>query len=128
MDFLDICMGRYYQTNTGKYYVTLPGNDPHDAPIIFDYEYADVTSKSVKQLLSNLTEYEGITTAIKTREQHPWKIGSYVILSDGKLCVITGVAEDRTNTLKESARIHAIPPGTEYVIRLTEYENPMEIA
>ena len=131
MDFLDICMGRYNQTCTGKYYKMLPdateitddaGNVPYGIP--FDYEYVDVTTRAYKQLIGNLTESEGIVTAIKTREALEWKIGAFIILMDGKLCSVISINEDRSNTGKEAARILPIPLGTEYVLRLTEYENP----
>ena len=129
MDFLDIMQGRLFNTYAGKYYDKIPdaefdANVSQDAAMHFDYEYVDVTSKTYKHLTSNLTESESTATAIKTSEQLAWRVGGFVILTDGRLCTIISVTEDRTNSSQEAGRLFAIPLGTEYILRLTEYENP----
>ena len=130
MDFLDIMQGRLFNTYAGKYYEKLPDatlDEEQDAAFQFDYEYIDMTSKTYKHLISNLTECDGVTSAIKTNEQLKWRVGGFVILTDGRLCTIVSVNEDRTNASQEAGRLLAIPLGTEYILRLTEYENPRGI-
>lgn len=138
MDFLDIAMGHYNQTHTGKYYEEIPDvfyktigfdSTEYQIPAIpFDYEYVDNTTWAYKQLISNLTELNGAVTSIKTREQLKWKVGSFVALMDGRLCVIKSVSQDRNAANKESARLLPIPLGTEYILHLVEYENPRRLS
>ena len=132
MDFIDICMGRYQQTYTGRYLKKLPTplfnpENEQEPAIPFDYEYVDATTRTYKQLISNMTETDGITAVIKTREHLDFKIGAFVSLMDGKLCAITGISDDRTNANIEAARFLNLPFGVEYILRLTEYENPRGI-
>ena len=137
MDFLDIAMGKFNQTYTGKFYKALPSpvlpqsdEDLYEIvdPEIFNYEYVQVTSKTYKKLIDNLTEAEGITTVIKTRNHLKWKIGSYVILMDGRMCTVTSVIEDRSNTNSEAARLFPFPLETEFILQLVECENPRGIS
>ena len=139
MDFLDIAMGHYNQTHTGKYYEEIPDvfydtdanifpRDQQIPAIPFDYEYIDNTTWAYKQLISNLTELNGAVTSIKTREQLKWKVGSFAALMDGRLYVIKSVSQDRSTANKESARLLPVPLGTEYILHLVEYENPRRLA
>ena len=128
-------MGRYHQTYTGRYFKSIPeplsltpdSSEIQDPAIPFDYEYVDATTRTYKQLISNITESDGITAVIKTREHLDFKIGAFVSLMDGKLCAITAISDDRTNANIEAARFLNLPFGAEYILRLTEYENPRGI-
>ena len=141
MDFLDICMGKYFQTHTGRFFKSLPNNsfinpesdsdklyeiESTDA-IDVDYEYVDPTEWHYKNLLGNLTESKAANATIKTKEQIPYNPRSYFLLDDGRLCLITSVTQDTQAAQREAARLFPVPLGTEYVLRLTEIENPWEL-
>lgn len=136
MDFIDILRGRFYATYSGKYFYKLPSpvNITREEDLYkiesakpFEYEYVDATSWQYKQLLANLVECEGATTAIKTTTPHEWKNGAFVILQDGRLFVIRSVTRDERESNVENARFMMIPRVTSYVIGLVERENPWEI-
>lgn len=134
MDFLDVCTGKYYQYHTGVYYVTLPNpineiTSPSDLfgfdeGAFFDYEYVDPTEWRYKQLLSNLTEHTMASATIKTKEPIKFNPKGYILLDNGRLCQMLSVTEDTNSANREAAILMPVPPGTDYVIRLVEIENP----
>ena len=137
MDILDIYNGRFYQTYSGRYFRRLPESitflrsvedlykveDGED----FDYEFVDPTSWNYKKLFGNLTELEYANASIKSRDALDWKVKGYVVLEDGRLYIISFVAEDTMAAEREAARLMPIPVGTEYILRLVEVENPAEV-
>ncbi len=141
MDFLDICIGKYFQTHTGRYFKCLPNNtyiDPDNDSdklyeventnaIYVDYEYVDPTEWHYKNLLGNLTETSAANATIKTKEPITFSPRSYFLLDDGRLCQVTSVTQDTSAAQREAARLFPVPLGTEYVLRLTQVENPWEI-
>ena len=138
MDFLDICMGKYFQTHTGRYFEHLPQVLPDgiqsdedlyklESSRDLDYEYVDPTEWHYKTLLTNLTESEMASATIKTNTDLKFKVKSFVLLDSGRLCQILSVTEDTAAAQREAARLMPIPVGTEYVIRLLEVENPWGI-
>lgn len=136
MDYLDIMQGRYFSTLTGKYYEELPvgglvekGKNPNTRAVgvPMDYETVDPTEWRYRNLITNLVEKEAATLTIKTREALGYKVGSFIITMDGRLCEITSVIQDVRSAQKEALRIFPAPFGTEYIIRLTERDNPWGI-
>ena len=138
MDYLDIIAGRYYSTLTGKYYEVLPigvalagkdeDHDPRTVGIPFDYEIVDPTEWRYRNLITNLVEKEAATLTIKAKDLLGYRVGSFVVTMDGRLCEITSIVQDTKNSRLEATRIFPIPLATEYVLRLTERENPWGIA
>ena len=133
MDFLDIAMGRYNQTQTGKYYEHIPesvgvgSGETTCVAIPFDYEFVYMQSRTYKHLINNLTDEKANVTAIKTLEALSWHNGGYVVLMDGGLYRIVGIDTDKTKARKEASRILSSAFCTEYIIRLVEIDNPRGI-
>ena len=132
MDYIDVLEGRFYQTYTGKYYermaqpVKIEDKGElykRETAKIFDYEHVDVISCHYKQLLFNLIDTDGRNTVIKTKEPLSFRVGSFVILSDGKTYVIREVREDTREANRESARLMIIPCGIFRLLVLSEQEN-----
>lgn len=138
MDYLDLMLGKYYQTMTGKYFEDIPightlrtedgAADSRSVGIPFDYETVNPAEWHYKNLLSNLVEKEAATLTVKTREAIGFRVGSYVLTMDGRLCEITSVTEDVRGAGIEAMRLMPLPLGTEYILRLTERENPFGIS
>ena len=125
MDYLDILNGKYYQTYDGSYYKRLPrAGEQTEAPIAFSYEHIDPTEWRYKQLLQGLNETAAATASIKTRENHDYQVGKWVVLQDGKLYTILSCSLDMNAASREAARLLQIPIGAEYILRLAERENP----
>lgn len=134
MDYLDIIQGRYYQTQGAKYYRQLPipetgaAQSPEAIPQPFEYEAVDPTEWHYRQLLQNLIDKEAATYTIKTKTRLVWRVGGYVVTMSGRLYKIISVTEDVSATSRQARRLFAVPVGTEYVIRLSEIENPWGIS
>lgn len=136
MDFIDIIEGRYYKTHTGRYYPVLPKlftgtlSDLYnsDTGIDFDYEPVDPTAWRYRNIINNLSDKQSADATIKTCEADEWKVGAHVLLDNGRLCMILSVSEDVQAASREAARLMPIPPGTEWVIRLVEVDNPWGLA
>ena len=129
LDLIDILQGRFNQTNPGLYYEKRPrpqssqdlNNSSVGQPL--DYEVINPYEYHYRSLLGNMTDTKSITTAIKTKDQYDYRVGGFIVLSDGRTCQIDAVTVDTGNTKKQARRVFPIPLGTEYVIRLIEVDN-----
>ena len=117
LDLMDILEGRFEQTYPGTYYVKKPR-------AVLNYEFIDPTSYHYRSILGNMTDTTSIICAIKTKDNYDYKIGGYIVLSDGRLCTINAVTQDTSKTAKQARRMFPIPLGTEFIIRLIEVDNP----
>lgn len=137
MDLLDILEGRYHTTHTGRYFERLPV--PMSYPVTveqlyeydegkdFDYRIVNPEERRYKMLLNNLSEPDGATATVSTREDLDWGNKAYVLLDDGTLYTVISITKDLESTEDEASRLMTIPVGTEYILRLVEKENPWEI-
>lgn len=130
MDFLDIMNGRYYHTQAGGLYKTLPtatytvdDETVHKARIPIDYETVNMQEWRYQQILRNLVGTDAGVTAIKTRIDYGFAVGQHVALWDGGLYRITGVMRDTSGATPESFYVLPTPLGTEYILTLTQVEN-----
>lgn len=134
LDLMDILEGRFEQTCPGTYYVKKPravlnyesAQDGVEGKPL-DYEFIDPTSYHYRSILGNMTDTTSIICAIKTKDNYDYKIGGYIVLSDGRLCTINAVTQDTSKTAKQARRMFPIPLGTEFIIRLIEVDNPRGI-
>ena len=134
LDILDILEGRAEQTAPGTYYPDAPdsilyptsaaqlGEKSTGYPI--DYEYVDPASWSYRTLFSSIMDGASSVIGIKTRDQFDYKVGGYIVLTDGSLCQITAFSKDVRAAQKGALRYGAAPIGTEYVLRLVSVDNP----
>ena len=137
MDYLDIATGKFFQTFTGVYFEEMPEailNTTdleqlyrHSAGTPFDYEYISPTEYRYRNLIGNLAETEAADATVKTVCPLPSRVGSYVLLMDGRLCTVISVTQDASAASREAARMMPLPPGTEFILRLTARENPRGI-
>jgi hypothetical protein len=118
IDLLTIMQGRYNKTLLGNYYPTQT-----DTAIPFDYEIIDSKGKDYRTV-SNLTVNEYGYTTVKTNDPLEWKIGGFVTLQTGGLYLIEQIREDQGSVSKQAYRNVALALGVEYVLRLTEVDNP----
>lgn len=134
LDLLDILQGRAAQTNPGEYYERLPEDIAYPtseidlyndvAGVAIDYEHVDPTEYHYRSLLGNLIDKDGATATIKTRDSLDYKVGGYIVLSDGGLYAIVSVTRDVSSAAKQAMRFNAVPLDTEFVLRLVQVENP----
>lgn len=137
LDLLDILQGRATQTNPGEYYerlpeaITFPTTEAdlynEAVSVAIDYEHVDPTEYHYRSLLGNLIDKDGATTTIKTRDNLDYKVGGYIVFSDGGLYAIISVTRDVSSASKQAMRFNAVPLDTEFVIRLVQVENPRGI-
>lgn len=123
MDVLSILIPHPEQVCTGTYYEKLP-NNPADNGISFDYENIDMTEWHYQQLFANVPVKNATSAAIKTKEPMEWKVGSYIATQDGRFYSIIAVQQDYKKASDQAFRFLSLVPGVEYVIRLTQKENP----
>lgn len=139
MDVLDILAGHYYQTHSARYFNRLPESISYAATIEdmykqteaigidIDFEFVDPTSWRYKTLVSNMSDSNAADATIKTKDGEGMRVKGYILLDNGRLMQIISITEDTAAVQREAARIFAVPPGTDYVIRLVEIENPWGI-
>lgn len=129
---LTIMQGRAFQTFRGTYYTTPPTATiarsvadlmAQTPPQYFSYEIVDPELREYRNLLRNLMDDTGADLTIKTNTPLNWKVGAFVVLSDGEMYCITSYTEDKRAASREAARLLPIPPATDYVLRLVEYQN-----
>lgn len=123
MDVLSILIPHSEQVCTGTYYEKLP-NSPADNGVSFDYENIDMTEWHYQQLFANVPVKNATSAAIKTKEPKEWKVGSYIATQDGRFYSIIAVQQDFKKASDQAFRFLSLVPGVEYVIRLTQKENP----
>ena len=130
---LTIMQGRAFRTLRGNYYTTPPPATVATtvAELMeqteaqgFSYEILDPELREYRNLLRNLIDDTGADLTIKTNTPLNWKVGAFVVLSDGEMYCITSYTEDKRAASREAARLLPIPPATDYILRLVEYQNP----
>lgn len=134
MDLLDIINGKFYCTQSGGLYKTLP--DPFtgsNAPIngaeeseriAIDYEQVNTQEWRYQQILRNMMNYDASTVAIKTRVNYGIMPKMHITLATGGLFEVTGITRDTSAVSKEAFMVLPEPVGTEYIITLQEVQNP----
>jgi hypothetical protein len=127
IDLLTIFDGRYYQTETGTYYEQYPDSlDVEGIP--FDYEHINPQEKRYQMIFANVSNNNGIVTAIKTKDPLNWDIDKgYIALQDGTFYSIESVSKDYNSAPKEAFRLLADVTGVDYVIRLVSQANPFNL-
>lgn len=121
-DILDLMHPSPEFTLTGTYYEERP-----DSPDIggkqFSYEYVDPYTKTWRTLFSNIQASAG-ETAIRTDARLSFKEGKgIVVLQDGTAYMIEQKMTDYQSAPKQAFRVLPVPIGTQYVLRLTVYED-----
>lgn len=134
LDILDILEGRAEQTALGKYFAKFPdsilaANTVSDLFNIvdgypLDYEYVDPASWSYRALFSSIMDGVSSVIGIKTRDHFDYKIGGFILLTDGTIGQITAITKDVRSAQKEALRHSANPLGEEFVMRLVTVDNP----
>lgn len=126
-DLLTILQGRATQTETGTYYEEFP-SEPSVAGVPFDYEHINPQERRYQMLFGNVSNNEGIITAIKTKDPLKWNIDTgYIALQDGTFYSIESVIKDYQSANKEAFRLLADVAGVEYVLRLVSQANPLKL-
>lgn len=124
MDVLDMLIPHQNEVCTGTYYTRLP-NTPDDNGIPFSYENVDTTEWHYQQLFANVPVKDATSAAVKTREDYKWRVGGYIATQDGRFYTIIAVQQDYKSVASEQAfRTLSTVPGVDFVIRMTEKENP----
>jgi hypothetical protein len=127
IDLLTIFEGRYFQTETGTYYEEFP-SEPSVSGVPFDYEHINPQERRYQMLFGNVSNNEGIITAIKTKDPLKWNIDTgYIALQDGTFYSIESVMKDYQSANKEAFRLLADVAGVEYVLRLVSQANPLKL-
>jgi hypothetical protein len=123
MDLLDLQTGKYFKTFTGSYYERYPETQ-NDAGVPFDYEFVDTTEWHYQKLLTNLVVNGVATATIKTNNPQRYRDNAFVVLQDGRMYVIIQVIQDTHSANKEAYRVLTDVAGIDYVLRLSEVDNP----
>lgn len=126
IDVRAMILGKKDKTSKGKYYKKV--GKTGEGGISIDYAYADMRQKAFRMLFDNIENSESRTVAISTPAIHPFKVGEYILLSDGSLYQIIAIAEDTSKVKSKQAFRHmANVAGVDAVIRLVEVDNPWRV-
>lgn len=106
----------------GSYYEK-PFQDPTQKRIGIRYKFENPQSKVYKALFSNVQDFSGSETAIRTNKQEDFKIGGVIVMQDGKAYTITDCMTDYNTVSQEVFRLVNNAPGVERVLRLISREN-----
>lgn len=124
-DTLDIMNPRSRFTATANYY-----SETFDGPDVgakqFNYEYVNPFSNTYRRLFSNIQGVAG-EVAIRTDDQHDYKVDGIVITQDGQAFKILQIEKDFQATPKQVLRLLGTPVSTQYVLRLVSVPNPWGI-
>ena len=123
MDMLSLLQPHQEQVFTGTYYEQLPST-PSVVSVTFDYNTVDPTSWHYQALFSQVVVSQSTSAAIKTKERIKWRVGGYIATQDGRFYEIIAVQEDFSSAPRQAFRLFSDAAGTEYVIRLSEKDNP----
>ena len=124
-DTLDLMNPKARFTATANYYKET-FDDPSDGAQQFNYEYVNPFSNTYRRLFSNIQTAAG-EVAIRTTDQLNFVVGGFVITQDGKAFSVLQVEKDYQAANKQVMRLFGTPVSVEYVLRLTEVENPWGI-
>ena len=123
MDMLSLLQPHPEQVFSGTYYAQLP-NTPSATAATFDYNTIDPTSWHYQALFSQVIVAQSTSAAIKTKADLKWRVGGYIATQDGRFYEIIAVQEDFAAAPRQAFRLFSDVAGTEYVIRLSEKDNP----
>ena len=126
MDLLDLTTPHAREVCNGTYYDSIP-KDVNVTGQPFGYEYVDPTSWHYQQLFSNVKVSEATTAAIKSKTPLKWRVGGYVRTQDGRFYTIIAVQQDYNAAPRQAFRIFGNAAGVEYVVRMTECDEPWGI-
>lgn len=126
MDFLDLLTIKDEEVLTGTYYNRRPKTTA-DEGISFSYDIVDESDRNYSKLLDNL-QTEQVMQTIKTNDLCGFKTKGYVVTQDGIFWTITGIIKRLVkHENKQALRVLRQTIETEYVIRLLQVDNPMEL-
>lgn len=125
-DFLDFLQIKDEEVLTGTYYDRIPLTS-NDVGLHFQYDVVNESDKSYTTLLNTIETEQSLQT-IKTNSSCGFKVMGYVVTQDGLLWQITGIIKKLVKQEnKQALRILKESIETEYLIRLSEVANPMEL-
>lgn len=125
-DFLDFLQIKDEEVLTGTYYDRIPLTS-NDVGLHFQYDIVNESDKSYTTLLNTIETEQSLQT-IKTNSSCGFKVMGYVVTQDGLLWQITGIIKKLVKQEnKQALRILKESIETEYLIRLSEVANPMEL-
>lgn len=125
-DFLDFLQLSDDEVLSGTYYNRLPKTS-QDIGVPFQYDIVQDSDKTYSMMLNQIQSEQCLQT-IKTNDLSECKVKGYVATQDGLLWQITGfIKKPSTPNNKESLRILKNSVETEYIIRLLQVDNPMEL-
>lgn len=111
----------------GSYYESKQEEELKKGGLRFRYKHENPNSATYRKLFSNVLGAEAKDAAIRTNTQLNFKANSIVILQDGTAYRISEMLKDYNSAPQEVFRISNHSAAIEYVLRLTEYENPFDI-
>lgn len=124
-DILDLLNPKSKFPCSGKYYKERLLS-PDDGAEQFNYGYVSVYSNTYRRLYANIQGTDG-QTVIRTDDQCKFKVHGFIVTQDGKAFEILQVEKDYQAAHEQVMRLFGTPVSTEYVLRLTEIDNPWEI-
>lgn len=125
-DFLDFLQLSDDEVLSGTYYKRLPKTS-QDVGVPFQYDIVQDSDKTYSLMLNQIQSEQCVQT-IKTNDLIDLKIKGYVVTQDGDFWQITGfIKKPSKPENKESLRILKKSVETEYIIRLLQVDNPMEL-
>lgn len=136
-DLMDILTGRAEKVCTGKYFDKAPiitelkgdkATTTYTDAVVFEYEHLDPKSRTYRMLFGNLFGGQAWSATIKTNSNIDFKVNGYVRLQDGNIYTIVSVDRELQSASSQAFRYFKEPAGVEKVIRLTQVENPFELA
>lgn len=125
MDFLDFLTIKDEEVYWGTYYSKRPKSYKNHG-IGFSYDVVDPNDKNYAKLLENLRA-DKATLTIKTNDMCGFAIGGYIATQDGEFWQINGISKRDNPENKQALRNLTFTVNTEFVIRLINVENPMEL-
>jgi hypothetical protein len=122
-DILDVLIPHRDEVFSGTYYAQLP-NTPSATSATFDYNTVDPTEWHYQALFSQVMVAQSTSAAIKTKADLKWRVGGYIVTQDGRFYEIISVQQDYAAASKQAFRYLSVVSGVDFVIRLSEKENP----
>ncbi len=122
-DILDVLIPHQDEVFTGTYYEQMP-NSPSVNGVPFDYNTVDPTSWHYQALFSQVIVAQSTSAAIKTKEDLKWRVGGYIATQDGRFYELIAAQQDYAAAPRQAFRMLRDAAGTEFVLRLSEKENP----
>ena len=124
-DFLNFLCESDEEVLQGTYYSKRP-KTPKDKGVLFSYDLVDPNDKTYAKLLDNI-KTDRATLTIKTNDTCGFAIGGYISSQDGDFWQINGISKKYKDDCKHALRLLRNTVETEYVLRLINVENPMEL-